>query len=251
MVHPLRIVSLIVALTGITFSLAGCAAWQTARGSEQQDRVRRDHQRPKPPVEESTAVRREAREGTAKPAMPQISEPPESTLAYDGRTVTGEIGSYCWSSAGLPPTCADTAGIPVAHEQQMLTVPTGSMLMFDYGGRRRPDSVEAGAYPLEQEQRWLDGADGTRLMRPRWGRSALAMQDLGVRREGDRTHIRAELSPGEYAIEVSVLVPKGDASYYFRVAVGGKAGKIPAIARRAAPDTDLTCFCSHPFQAPW
>ncbi len=179
-------------------------------------------------------MRREAREGTAKPAMPQISEPPESTLAYAGRTVTGEIGSYCWSSAGSPYTCADAAGIPVAPEQQTLTVPAGSVLVFDSGRGRRPDSVEARAYPLEQEQRWQAGADGTRLMNPKVGRSTLAAEGLGVRREGDRTDIPAELSPGEYAVKVSVRVPKGDASYYFRVAVKGLARRLADSSGPAA-----------------
>lgn len=166
--------------------------------------------------------------------MPQISEPPESTLAYGGRTATGELGSYCWSSAGSPATCADAAGIPVAHERKTLTVPMGSVLVFDFDGGRRPDSVEARAYSLEQEQRWLAGPDGTSLMRPRGGGSTLATDDLRVRREGDRTDIPAELGPGEYAVEVSVRVPEGDASYYFRVAAKGKAGKLADSSGPAA-----------------
>ena len=92
--------------------------------------------------------------------------------------------------------------------------------MFDYGGEGRSDSVEARAYPLEQEKQLLPGAEGTRLMRPKEGGSVLVTEDLRVRREvGDRTAIPAELSPGEYVVEVLVRVPEGDASYYFRVNV--------------------------------
>ena len=235
MMRLLKTVSLISAVMVIIVSLVGCAAWQMAKSSErQQDRIRQDHQQPKPPAEESADARHDVREGTAKPAMPQISEPPRSTLAYGGRAVTGEIGSYCWSSSGSPPTCADAAGIPVAHEQQTLTVPKGSVLVFDSGKGRRSDSVDARAYPLEQEQRWLAGPDGTRLMRPRGGRSALATEDLGVRPEGDRTGIPAELSSGEYVVEISVRGPQGDASYYFRVAVKGKAGRFAYSSGPAA-----------------
>ena len=168
------------------------------------------------------------RAATDKEPEPSISKPPESTLSYGGRSVTGEIGSYCWSSPGSPATCADAAGIPVAREQQTLTVPMGSVLMFDYGGEGKMDSVEARAYPLEQEKQWLPGPDGTRLMRPKEGRSVLTTEDLRVRREeGDRTAIPAKPSSGEYVIEVLVRVPEGDASYYFRVAVEGGAGKLP------------------------
>ncbi len=169
-----------------------------------------------------------ARDRTATDKEPSISRPPESTLAYSGRTVTGEIGSYCWSSPGSPATCADAAGIPLAPEQQTLTVPGGSVLMFDYGGQEKPASVEARAYPLKQEKKLLPGPDGTRLMRPKEGRSVLATEDLRVRREvGDRTAIPAELSPGEYVVEVLVRLPEGDASYYFRAAVEGRAGTLP------------------------
>jgi hypothetical protein len=71
-------------------------------------------------------------------------------------------------------------------------------------------------------------------MRPKGGGSALATEDLKARREGDRTDIPAELSPGEYAVEVCVRVPEGDASYYFRVAVGGKADKLAGSSDPAA-----------------
>ena len=187
----------LVALIAIVFFLAGCGS-QAEEG----------------PSDHFAGQQRTTNE------EPSMSKPPQSTLSFKGRTVTGEIGSYCWSSPGTPATCADAAGIPVAREQQTLTVLTGPALMFDYGGEGWPDSVEARAYPLEQEKRWLPGPEGTSLMRPEEGRSVLATEDLRVRREmGDRTAIPAELSSGEYVVEVLVGVPEGDASYYFRVNV--------------------------------
>jgi hypothetical protein len=200
-----KLVALIVGVVGIVFFLAGCGS-QVGEG----------------PTDPGTQER------TATTAEPSISKPPESTLSFGGRPVTGEIGSYCWSSPGAPATCADAAGIPIARKQQMLTVPTGSTLTFHYGGERKPDSVEARAYPLEQEKQLLPGPEGTRLMRPRGGPSVLATVDLRVRREeADRTAIPAELSPGEYIVEVLVRVPEGDASYYFRTVVERRAGKLP------------------------
>ena len=71
-------------------------------------------------------------------------------------------------------------------------------------------------------------------MSPKGERSALTAENLRVRREGDRTDIPAELGPGEYVVEVSVRVPEGDASYYFRVAVKGKAGRLPDSGDLAA-----------------
>ena len=115
--------SKLVALIAIVFFLAGC-------GSQ---------------AEEAPSDHSGAQQRTATNEELSISKPPQSTLSFGGRTVIGEIGSYCWSSPGSPATCADAAGIPVAREQQTLTVPTGSVLMFDYGGEGRPDSVQARA----------------------------------------------------------------------------------------------------------
>jgi hypothetical protein len=201
-----RIVALIIGVVGIVFFLAGCGGQAGEAPSN-------------PGAQERAATHEER----------SISRPPDSTLSFGNQTATGELGSYCWSSSGSPATCADAAGIPVAPDQQALTVPPGSVLMFDYGGEGKPDSVEARAYPLEQEKEWLAGPDGTRLMRPKGERSVLATEDLKVRREDDRTSILVELSSGdEYVVEVSVQVPEGDASYYFRVAVEGEAGKRPS-----------------------
>jgi hypothetical protein len=203
----LKIVSLIV--TVVVLASAGCTG-----GGHNEDGGYSG---------ETTASPEPTRRATTN-REPSISRPPDSTLACGRRTVTGELGSYCWSSPGLPATCADAAGIPLPREQQTLTVPTGSVPMFDYGGQGSLDSVEARAYPLGQEKRLLPGPDGTHLMRPKGERSMLATEDLRARREeGDRVAIPAELSSGEYVVEVLVRVAEGDASYYFRVAVEGDA----------------------------
>jgi hypothetical protein len=139
-----KLAALTVALVRIIFFLAGCGS-QTGKEPS-------DH-----PARQQRAATNEE---------PSSSEPPESTLSFTDQTVTGELGSYCWSS-GSPATCADAAGIPVAREQQTLTVPVDSELMFDYSGQGTPDSVEARAYPLKQEKQWLPGPEGTRLMRPK------------------------------------------------------------------------------------
>ena len=61
----------------------------------------------------------EDRDCTAMDKALSIPRPPDSILAYSGRTMAGEVGSYCWSSAGSPAACADAAGIPLATEQQL------------------------------------------------------------------------------------------------------------------------------------
>ncbi len=125
---------------------------------------------------------------------PSGPKPPDSTLTLGNRSVSGVLGSYCWTSPSGA-TCADAAGIPVPPEEGW-----GNEL----SGRRR------GGFLVPSE-----------------GRSALATEDLGVRRENDRTEIPAELPVGEYVVELFVRVPGGnDASYYFRVAVEGDVGKL-------------------------
>ena len=47
----------------------------------------------------------------------------------------------------------------------------------------------------------------------------LETKDLQVGRLGDRAQIPVKLAAGEYVIEVSVWLPEGYATYYFRVVV--------------------------------
>jgi len=130
-------------------------------------------------------------------------EPPDSTLSDGGREVKGTLGSYCWSS-GNSGTCVDSIGPPIGGKQETLTVPPGSEMVFRYGGKSPPKTVEAGAYSLNKLKK-------AGVVRPD---RALEAQGSGVQRT-----IPAELPPGEYVLDVFVKVQQGDASYYFRIMV--------------------------------
>ena len=115
----------------------------------------------------------------------------------------GTLGSYCWSS-GNSGTCVDSIGPPIGGKQETLPVPPGSEMVFRYGGKSPPKTVEAGAYSLDKLKK-------AGVVRPD---RALEAQGSGVQRT-----IPAELPPGEYILEVFVKVQQGDASYYFRIMV--------------------------------
>ena len=76
----------------------------------------------------------------------------------------------------------------------------------------------ARAYPLEQKSA-PPSRPGGALLVPREGRPALEANGLGVSRLGYRAQVPVKLSAGEYVVEVSIVVPEGDAAYYFRVVV--------------------------------
>ncbi len=160
---------------------------------------------------------------------PSGPKPPDSTLTFGNRSVSGVLGSYCWTSPSGA-TCADAAGIPVPPEEQALAVPAGSVMIFDFGGSRRPTSVRAVAYPLGRGNE-LSGSRQGGFLVPSEGRLALATENLKVRRKGVRTEIPSELPVGKYVVELFVRVSGGnDASYYFRIAVEGHASKLRDIA---------------------
>jgi hypothetical protein len=171
--------------------LAGCAAREGGAGSTIAE-------------EETTVLKRGG----------DLRRPPDSTLSYGGREVKGRLGSYCWTSM-----CADMAGIPVPRKQQTLTVPSGSEMVFRYGGQSSPYEVKSvngypldkvkgvNGYPLDKKSPSTASADPN-LSRP------LKAHGSGVERA-----IPAELPPGEYAVEVFVVEPQGDAVYSFRVLV--------------------------------
>lgn len=137
-------------------------------------------------------------------------EPPDSALLSGGRAVTGEVGSYCWSS-GSGGSCVDAVFPLVPDKEKALAVLAGSDMVFDYGGGAPPGSVRAGAEPLG-----ADGKPADSLSSP-----------LEVEGSGDRVTIPAELPAGDYVVDVSVAVPEGDASYYFRVVVEPDGGALP------------------------
>jgi hypothetical protein len=147
--------------------------------------------------EETTA--RHAEETTALQEGRNLNRPPDSTLSYGGREVTGKLGSYCWFSRASG-VCADMVYPVVPPKQQRLTVPSGSEMVFHYGGQRSPKTMEATASPLGKKE------GGSRR--------SLKAQGSRVKRI-----IPAELPPGEYVVEVLVKEQQGDVPYYFRVTV--------------------------------
>lgn len=59
---------------------------------------------------------------TASPTLGPV-EPPVATLEINGQTQTAGIGSYCWSGSQGRQTCADTAGVPTAHDPLVTDTP--------------------------------------------------------------------------------------------------------------------------------
>ena len=156
-----------------------------------------------------------ARDHTTTHKEPSGStKPPQSTLSFGDRIVTGVLGSFCWrrttgeEGEGVS-GCFDAAGVPVPDEAKTLNVPTGSVMVFDYGGKSL-NSAGAAAYPLRRGEQVGEEAKTLRTLR-----------------RGERTEILAGLSAGEYVVDVFVTVPEGDASYYFRVAVEEDKRKLP------------------------
>lgn len=182
----------IVAVTATAFVLAGCVPG----ASPSRDTPREDR---------DTAATSETTAEATRSQRP-ANKPPESTLGFGARSVPGELGSYCWSS-GSSGLCVDAAYPQVPRAEKTLTVPAGSVMVFEYGGERPPDQVEAGAEPLG----------------PR-GKPDGRLRPLETGRSGVQVNIPADLPAGEHLVNVFVTVPEGDASYYFRVAVEGETG---------------------------
>jgi hypothetical protein len=135
------------------------------------------------------------------------ARPPDSTLSYDGREVTDTLGSYCWSTGHLG-ECADTFGILVPNKEETLSVPSGSEMVFHFGGQDSDYRVEgATAYPINKIDKWGQA-------RARSSRHPLEAHGSGFERV-----IPAELPPGDYVVDIFIKVGQGDATYYFRIMV--------------------------------
>jgi len=159
--------------------LAGCAAEGSDGGSTVAE-------------EETTAPH--AEETTALQEGGNLPRPPIGTLSYGGREVKGSLSTYC-----IPRICVD--GMPsVSPKQGTLTVPSGSEMVFRYGGQRPLDTVEVGYYPLNKNGGPWDGR--------------LKAQGSGVERT-----IPAELPPGDYGVDVFVRWSQSDVTYTFHVMV--------------------------------
>jgi len=165
--------------------VVGCAAGEGGAGSTI--------------AEETTSYN--AREETTLNEGVVFIRPPHSTLSYGRQEVRGKLGSYCWSYRGTG-QCVDATAMAVSAvsaKLEALTVPSGSKIVFRYGGQRSPDTVKASAYMLNKK-----GGSGR----------SLKVQGSGIERT-----IRAELPPGEYYVDVFLTAPQGDASYSFRIVV--------------------------------
>ena len=181
--------------------LAGCAAGEGDGGSTI--------------AKEETAARSAGEETTVLGGGGRV-RPPDSTLSYGGQEVKGALGSYCWSrgSSGL---CADTAGVWPGRKRT-LTVPSGSEVVFHFGGQGPPDRVNASASSppdkvMATASPWPEkGASTASTAQNR--RRSLKTYGSGVERT-----IPVELPPGEYLLDVYVLTQQGDAGYAFRIMV--------------------------------
>ena len=86
-----------------------------------------------------------------------------------------------------------------------LTAPSGSEMVFRYGGQSPPDSVSFGAVPLNKN------GTSTPLENPN---RSLKAHGSGVERT-----IPVELPQGEYVVDVFLREQQNDASYDFHVMV--------------------------------
>jgi hypothetical protein len=172
--------------------LSGCAAGQGNAGRTS--------------AEEETTANHAKEEATVQERARDLKRPPDSTLSYEDRDVKGSLGSYCWTY-GNRSLCADTTFI-TPPRKRTLTVPSGSEMVFRYGGQRAPKTVgHIHASALGKKGKSTASAD------PNFSRS-LKAHGSGVERT-----ITAELAQGEYVLDVFVTESQGDATYYFRVMV--------------------------------
>jgi hypothetical protein len=130
----------------LVFVLVGCAAGEGDAGSTI--------------VEVETTAHRSKEETTVLKGEGNLRRPPDSTLSYGEREVKGRLGTYCWTS-GSSGVCADSF-LSFPPRKRTLTVPSGSEMVFRYGRQRSPDTVNAGAVPLDKtgQPRTLDPYSG-------------------------------------------------------------------------------------------
>ena len=189
---------IVAVLAAVGIVLAGCGQGAGQTSSSDFEPRRHATTDPTPP-------------GSNGPGFSGCGEmPPDSYLSYGGKTVIGALGSYCRIDL------CTRAPTPVPGEGEALAVPSGAVLVFDYGGEEPPSRVWAGHTPLVGVVGGKVGGPGDPIPEP-----------LPARREGGRTEIPAALPAGEYLIDVLVRIPEGDATYYFRVVVEPDAGTLP------------------------
>ena len=184
--------------------LAGCAAGQGGAGQT--------------PAEETTANGKE--ETTIQQgAGGNLPRPPDSTLSYGGQEVKGSLGTYCWFSDGSG-GCADAPPI-TPPRKRTLTVPSGSEMVFRYGGQNPPDKVNATAFSLNKKgQLRLPPSHKKGQPGPLTTPTPLTTgYPLEAHGSGVDKTIPVELPPGEYLLDVFLREQQNDASYFFRIMV--------------------------------
>ncbi len=190
----------------VVLLLAGCAAGQGNAG-----RTPAEEESTANGTAETTAHKEETTTLTGEGGPPR---PPVSTLSYGGQEVKGTLGSYCWFS-GRRGVCADSQGPSIASKEKTLTVPSGSEVVFRYGGQNPPKTVEAGAYPLNKKGQ-LRIPPSHRKGQPG---HVISPHPLEVHGSGVERPIPIRLPQGEYVVDVSLKVQENGATYYFRVIV--------------------------------
>lgn len=160
--------------------------------------------------------------------LPEGERPPESTLGFDGRSVSsaGEILGV-WepeellagSSGGSARNRTDGTELPLS-DGGLLTVTGGSALTFIYGGRQDPANFfDALAFEVERGE--LFYGEGTLSLRQEAGDFLPTVLRVGQADTSNHKRVKvvANLPPGVYVVSVAASVPEGDARYNFRVAV--------------------------------
>src|SRR5215203_1806492 len=171
----------------LVFVLVGCAAGEGDAGSTI--------------VEVETTAHRSKEETTVLKGEGNLRRPPDSTLSYGEREVKGRLGTYCWTS-GSSGVCADSF-LSFPPRKKTLTVPSGSEMVFRYGRQRSPDTVNAGAVPLDKKgQPRPPSSHKKGQPRPLPPRPLTSGHPLEAHGSGVERTIPVELPQGEYGVSV-------------------------------------------------
>ena len=168
--------------------------------------------------------------GPSLRGAPKKGLPPTSILSFRGQTVSsaGEIlgiwepeGLFAESSGGLAQGRTD--GPLTLSDGNLLRVPTGSELIFVYGGE--PGSInflDAMAFRVERGELLYGDDAGTLMLQAGRGNPThpvvlpLSRPELAVRK---RVRVKADLPVGVYVVSVAAAVSEGGVRYNFRVLV--------------------------------
>lgn len=171
------------------------------------------------------------------PPPKQNPPPPKSTLSSEERAVSADPTFWC-KYVQSTMFCEGHEELPLPPANRTLQVPTGTTLLFDYGGDDKLKTSGGGMSPprppinvggvrLGEEWEARSGPDGLRVLENERGSGRL-FGKFEVRRTADEAENRSlvdrPLEVGEYVIRFYVLTPGGEAYYHFRVRVEAKVG---------------------------